>query len=200
MTCVPASLAKFVYAFFMSKLFKTISLMLSALALSLAAHANSSINYSELLTNRAQIQGQGRMTYWGFDLYDAKLLQLNQPQGASVALKIDYLKSFKSENLREQTIKEMKQLGVSSVQRDKWSVELKDIFPDVKPGHSITAIYQPKVGTIFLHNEKYVGKVSGDEFSKAFFAIWLDPRTSAPQLRSQLLSESCTPAFISPQC
>lgn len=94
----------------------------------------------------------------------------------------------------------MKQLGISSVQRDKWSVELKDIFPDVKPGHSITAIYQPKVGTIFLHNEKYVGKVSGDEFSKAFFAIWLDPRTSAPQLRSQLLSESCTPAFISPQC
>lgn len=184
----------------MSYFIKHAYLGLSALALSLSAYANPSVNSAELLTNRAQIQGQGRMTYWGFDLYDAKLLQLNHPQGASVALKIDYLKSFKSENLREQTIKEMKQLGVSSVQRDKWSVELKDIFPDVKPGHSITAIYQPKVGTIFLHNEKYVGKVSGDEFSKAFFAIWLDPRTSAPQLRSQLLSESCTPAFISPQC
>lgn len=184
----------------MNSFIKTIYLSLLMLAMSLCAQANSSVNYAELLTSRAQIQGQGRMTYWGFDLYDAKLLQLYHPQGPSVALKIDYLKSFKSENLREQTIKEMKQLGVSSLQRDKWSVELKDIFPDVKPGHSITAIYQPKVGTIFLHNEKYVGKVSGDEFSKAFFAIWLDPRTSAPQLRSQLLSESCTPAFISPQC
>ena len=200
MSDAPAKLIKFVYAFFMNPFIKTIYLSLLMLAMSLGAQANPSVNYAELLTNRAQIQGQGRMTYWGFDLYDAKLLQLNHPQGASVALKIDYLKSFKSENLREQTLKEMKQLGVSSVQRDKWSVELKDIFPDVKPGHSITAIYQPTVGTIFLHNQKYVGKVSGDEFSKAFFAIWLDPRTSAPQLRSQLLSESCTPAFVSPQC
>ncbi len=184
--------------FYMNSLLK--SLCFTALILSIVqgAKANPSIQYSENLMSGAKVQGQGRMTYWGFDLYDAKLLQLNNSSG--YALRIDYLKNFKSDDLREQTIKEMTQLGVPEENRKKWSNGLKDIFPNIATGNSLTAIYRPKVGTIFLHNEKYIGQMAGDDFSKAFFSIWLDPRTSAPQLRTQLLSQDCTPKFISSKC
>lgn len=189
---------KLVMLFYMNSLLK--SLCFTALILSIVqgAKANPSIQYSENLMSDAKVQGQGRMTYWGFDLYDAKLLQLNNSSG--YALRIDYLKNFKSDDLREQTIKEMTQLGVPEENRKKWSNGLKDIFPNIATGNSLTAIYRPKVGTIFLHNEKYIGQMAGDDFSKAFFSIWLDPRTSAPQLRTQLLSQDCTPKFISSKC
>jgi len=189
---------KLVMLFYMNSLLKSLCFSVLILSLVQGVKANPSIQYSENLMSGAKVQGQGRMTYWGFDLYDAKLLQLNNSSG--YALRIDYLKNFKSDDLREQTIKEMTQLGVPEENRKKWSNDLKDIFPNIATGNSLTAIYRPKVGTIFLHNEKYIGQMAGDDFSKAFFAIWLDPRTSAPQLRSQLLSQDCTPKFISSKC
>lgn len=182
----------------MNGLLKTLCSTVLILSITQGVVANPSIQYPENFMSGAKVQGQGRMTYWGFDLYDAKLFQLNN--SSSYALRIDYLKNFKSDDLREQTIKEMTQLGVPEESRRKWSKDLKDIFPNIATGNSLTAIYQPKVGTIFLHNEKYIGQISGDDFSKAFFSIWLDPRTSAPQLRSQLLSQDCTPKFISSKC
>jgi hypothetical protein len=97
-------------------------------------------------------------------------------------------------------MKEMRQLGVSDENRQKWSISLEKIFPNIAPGHSLTAIYRPQRGTLFLHNGQVIGEVPGDDFSKSFFGIWLDPRTSAPQLRTQLLSQGCTPSFINQQC
>ncbi len=61
MTHAPGNLAKFVDAFFMSKLLKNI-FMLSTLALSFSTRTNSNINYSEILISRAEIQWEGRMT------------------------------------------------------------------------------------------------------------------------------------------
>ncbi|MEO0047948.1 MAG: hypothetical protein RLZZ410_907 [Pseudomonadota bacterium] len=182
----------------MNGLLKSFCFTALILSITQGVKANPSVQYPEMYMSGAKVQGQGRMTYWGFDLYDAKLLQLNNSSG--YALRIDYLKNFKSDDLREQTIKEMTQLGVPEESRSKWSKDLKGIFPNIAIGNSLTAIYQPKVGTIFLHNEKYIGQMAGDDFSRAFFAIWLDPRTSAPELRSQLLSQDCTPKFISSKC
>lgn len=193
-----ANFYKVGYAIRMNGLLKILCYTALTLSITQGVMANPRTQYPENIMSEAKVQGQGRMTYWGFDLYDAKLLQLSNPLG--YALRIDYLKNFKSDDLREQTIKEMTRLEVPEESRKKWSKDLKDIFPDIATGNSLTAIYQPKVGTIFLHNEKYIGLMSGDDFSKAFFSIWLDSRTSAPQLRSQLLSQDCTPKFISPKC
>ena len=148
----------------------------------------------------AKLLGQGRMTYWGFDLYDAKLFVTDNKSQSGFALKIDYLKSFKGDALRDQTVKEMIQLGVPEARRRQWADALKEIFPNISSGHSLTAIYRPNLGTLFLHNGQYIGEVSGEEFSQAFFGIWLDPRTTAPHLRRQLLSDQCTPLFVSQQC
>jgi hypothetical protein len=168
--------------------------------LSTGVQANQAQDNIQHHLHGAKLLGQGRMTYWGFDLYDAQLFVASNGHQSGLALKINYLRNFKADALREQTMKEMRQLGVSDENRQKWSANLEKIFPNIAPGHSLTAIYRPQRGTLFLHNGQMIGEVPGDEFSKSFFGIWLDPRTSAPQLRTQLLSQTCTPNFINQQC
>ena len=63
---------------------------------------------------------------------------------------------------------------------------MSQIFPDVKPGDQITGVYKPG-GAVFLYNNRQVGEIRDPEFARFFFAIWLDPRTSAPGLRQSLL-------------
>jgi Chalcone isomerase-like len=40
----------------------------------------------------------------------------------------------------------------------------------------------------FYLDGKLLGEIADVEFAQAFFAIWLDPRTSASNLRKQLLA------------
>jgi hypothetical protein len=94
----------------------------------------------------------------------------------------------------------MKKIGINHPHIERWSNELKTIFPNIENGHTLTGVYIPQKGTIFLHNGNKIGEMLGDEFSKAFFGIWLDPKTSAPELRSQLLSEKCLPNLIVLSC
>lgn len=177
-----------------------VGILLSGVMVCSQVQARQSSHGLDSYIGSARLLGQGRMTYWGFDLYDAKLFVADHKAQPSLALKIDYLRSFKGDALRDQTLKEMLQLGVPEARRRQWADALKEVFPNIDPGHSLTAIYRPNVGTLFLHNGQYIGEVAGEDFSQAFFGIWLDPRTTAPHLRRQLLSDQCTPRFISHQC
>jgi hypothetical protein len=38
-------------------------------------------------------------------------------------------------------------------------------------------------------NNKPLGKIADAELAKRFFAIWLSPQTSAPELRKKLFAE-----------
>ena len=60
--------------------------------------------------------------------------------------------------------------------------------PDVQPGDHVIGVFVPEQGTTFYADDKIIGTIAGDDFARAFFAIWLDPRTSAPGLRNQLLA------------
>ena len=61
------------------------------------------------------------------------------------------------------------------------------MFPDVKPGDSIVGHYLPD-GARFTFNEQPLGSIDDPAFARAFFAIWLDPNTSEPDLRAALLT------------
>jgi hypothetical protein len=39
----------------------------------------------------------------------------------------------------------------------------------------------------FFHNGRPIGSIANVRLKRAFFAIWLDPRTSAPDLRNRLI-------------
>ena len=148
----------------------------------------------------ATLQGQGRLTFWGFDVYDARYYVADPKGQNGFALEIQYIRSFKGADLAKRTIDEMSRQGVSEKQRSVWLQSLEKIFPDIASGDTLIGLHLPDKGTMFLHNGKLVGDISGDAFAKAFFGIWLDERTSAPKLRSALIATRCPPALIAANC
>ena len=56
-------------------------------------------------------------------------------------------------------------------------------------GDRMTGVNVPGVGARFFHNGTPVGEVAEPAFAQAFFGIWLDPKTSRPDFRKQLLGE-----------
>jgi hypothetical protein len=147
-----------------------------------------------------QLQGQGRMTFWGFDVYDARLYVADQRGQSGFALDLNYLRSLKGSDITKSTIDEMQRLGVSETNRNAWGKKLDGIFPNVVSGSSLTAIHIPGRGTVFLHNGKPAGEIAGDDFARAFFSIWLDPKTAAPKLRTALIGQACPPLIVAPTC
>jgi hypothetical protein len=158
------------------------------------------ISHIELAMNQSQPQGTGRLNFWGFHIYDATLYSAGNSSSSDFALNIQYQKSFSGSAIASKTADEMKKIGVPEMQAAIWGKELAAVFPNIEPGQSITGIYSPKVGTTFFFEGKKIAQIPGAEFSKAFFGIWLDPKTSAPKLRAELLGNGCPPPLISGVC
>ena len=57
----------------------------------------------------------------------------------------------------------------------------------VQAGDTLAALHRPGEGARFWHQGQPSGEIRDPELARAFFAIWLDPRTREPQLRAQLL-------------
>jgi len=163
--------------------------------------ASNNHNLSLVAKNISQVEplGQGRMTYWGFTLYDAKLYTSKDPKGG-IALDIQYLRKFEAKDLAKQTLEELKKLGISETQRAEWADPLNRAFKTVQVGDSITAIKKPQGSTQFFYNGQFVSEISGESFSQAFFGIWLHPKTSAPQLRKVLLGQYCPRVNLEAYC
>ena len=143
---------------------------------------------------QAQRIGTGRLTVWGFQVYDARLWA--QPgfraanfDRAPLALELSYLRAFKAEEVAERSIKEMRRSKpVSDVQASRWIADLLRVIPDVRSGDRVIGVHQPGVGAAFWVNGKNTGEIQDAEFARLFFGIWLSPNTSEPKLREALLA------------
>ena len=136
----------------------------------------------------AQVVGQGQFSRFGFSVYEARLWA---PSGRYAperpfALSLTYSRSIAGDRLVQASVDEMQKLQVPSADRQDWRADLVRVLPDVVPGDSITAVYQPGQGAIFFHRDRPTGRIN-DELARHFFGIWLDPRTSEPTLRQALL-------------
>ena len=148
---------------------------------------------------QAEVVGEGRLVYWGFKLYDAQLFASKQSQGG-YALDLQYLRQFEAQDLYKQTIDEMEKMGVTKEKRTLWDPQLNKAFKTVKKGDSITAIKKSHDLTQLFHNGLLISEIRGEELSKAFFGIWLHPRTSVPKLRQSLLGNSCPRLNLEAYC
>ena len=148
----------------------------------------------------AKLQGSGRLTWWGLHIYDASFYRMGSLSSSEFVLDMRYQKSFSGTSIANRSVEEMKRLGVPDTQASLWGKELTAFLPNVESGHTLTAFYSPKQGTIFYHDGKQIAQIPGAEFSKAFFGIWLDPKTSAPKLRTDLLGQSCPPPLFTEAC
>lgn len=130
--------------------------------------------------------GKGEFRRFGFLVYEAALWGGANPQQPPLALQLTYKRNIAGQKIVDASVQEMRQLGASEQSLKVWEVQMSQIFPDVKPGDQITGVYKLG-GAVFLYNNREVGEIRDPEFARFFFAIWLDPRTSAPGLRQSLL-------------
>jgi len=141
----------------------------------------------------ARLLGQGRLTYFGLNVYGAKLwvtdvFKADDFSAHPVALELEYARSLVGQLIAERSLDEMKKVG--SVPQDKaaaWLASMVQIFPDVNKGDRITGVYHPVDGMRFFLNGKPRGEVRDGAFARLFIGIWLSPRTSEPKLRQALL-------------
>lgn len=141
-----------------------------------------------------KLVGKGRLTVWGFQVYDARLWALpgfrNDKLAAQpFALELAYLRAFDREDIAERSIAEMRRAAaISDAQAQAWTAELVRVLPNVKKGDRVIGVNRPGVGAQFFNNGKPGGEIRDPEFARLFFGIWLGPQTSEPQLRAALLA------------
>lgn len=135
--------------------------------------------------------GGGEMRWLGFKLYDAALWASARGEaavGGAHVLSIRYARAISSERLVSVSLDEMRRLGVTDEGRlARWGEALAAALPSVVAGDTLAALHRPGEGVRFWHQDRPSGEISDPELARAFFAIWLDPRTREPQLRAQLL-------------
>lgn len=140
----------------------------------------------------AQIIGTGEFRMFGFDVYNARLWSASRPLAADqpFALELIYQRSISRDDLVQASVDEIKRLSgasVSAEQLNSWTVQMQQSFVDVQAGTRITGVYLPGQGVRFFVGQQPQHDVKDPQFARAFFDIWLDPRTRNPELRQQLL-------------
>ncbi len=148
---------------------------------------------------QAKMLGGGEFRWWGFSIYTAKIWQQTPnkdgglDQSASFALEITYNKSISRERFVDSSIDEIKRLHGSKYNAEKlgmWRQYMEKAFIDVKSGDQLIGVYLPGVGCHFYSQQTLLAEIPDEAFAKAFFSIWLDPRTKDSNLRQQLLGKN----------
>lgn len=141
-----------------------------------------------------RLLGKGRLTVWGFQVYDARLwvapgFRADNLAAHAFALELDYLRDFDAIDVAERSILEMRRsVAISEAQARAWTAQMLRVIPDVKKGDRIMGVNRPGVGVLYLVNGKPSGEIRDAEFARLFFGIWLAPKTSEPKLRAALLA------------
>lgn len=135
--------------------------------------------------------GEGHMNFLFIKAYNARLWT-DAPtwsMDAPFAMEITYGMGFDTDDLVERTIKEMKNVdpAISDAEVARLTPELDKVYPPVKSGDRLVALYVPGKPVMFSHNGQPTGSIGGESFTRDFFGIWLSPNTSAPSLRKDLL-------------
>lgn len=147
----------------------------------------------------AQLLGSGEMRIFGFAIYDAELWSAaTAPADAAAmrapfALQLSYRRSITRDDLVDASLKEIRRLASrapDAAQMRRWQREMQQAFVDVQAGDRITGVFLPGEGARFYVGGELHHVIKDQAFARAFFSIWLDPRTRNPELRAQLLGRA----------
>lgn len=130
--------------------------------------------------------GSGEFRRFGFLVYEATLWAGDDPLRPPLMLRLDYKRNIAGTAIAEASVKEMRRTVADEARLADWGGRMARIFPDVRSGDHILGHHRPE-GAVFMQGERLLGRIDEPDFAQAFFGIWLDPRTSAPELRAALL-------------
>lgn len=143
-------------------------------------------------TPQLHVLGQGVLRFVFWKIYDIALYGSGPAwrDDAPYALAVVYARSFTGAEVADEGVKQMRHLGYQDArQLDRWREDMLKGFPAVHPGDQVAAVFSPPDATDFYVNGRLTADIHDLAFSRAFFGIWLDPRTSEPKLRRALLGE-----------
>jgi hypothetical protein len=146
------------------------------------------------LFSQYQTVGEGKFSYWFWDLYQARLATvdgqfLDYQQSAPLLLELRYLRDISKEEFVDATLEQWRvQAGAIQKQHKLWAGELTTLWRDVKKGDVLSAELHPDGLISFYFNQQLLGKTIDPAMGEAFFDIWLSEKTTAPELRKLLLS------------
>ncbi len=141
----------------------------------------------------ARLQGAGRLVSFGLHIYDIRLwvsegFTAQTFDQRPLAIEIEYARALAGRLIAERSLAEMQRIApIPAAQGSVWLASMKQAFPDVRDGDRMTGLHRPGEGARFFHNGELRADVADPDFARAFFAIWLSPRTSEPKLRLALL-------------
>ena len=141
----------------------------------------------------ARIQGASAFRFLGMSIYDGFYWSAVRGDALAepFALDLVYHRALDGARIAERSAQEIEKLGYGSpAERERWAHAMKTIFPSVGKGDRLTGVNVPSRGATFFHNGRPIGEIVDPAFAQAFFGIWLDPRTSAPDFRRRLMGES----------
>jgi len=136
-----------------------------------------------------------RLRVWGFEVYDARLwarpgFEMTRFEAQPFALELNYLRNFKGTDIARRSVDEMRQTGaLDESDAARWLAAMAALFPDVQKGDRITGVHLPGTGARFYLNDRLLGEVVEDRFSRRFFGIWLSEQTTQPRMRDDLLTQ-----------
>jgi hypothetical protein len=152
-------------------------------------------SYLKFAFEQPRLIGQAKYTYWGFDVYQARLwsetpLLIDSWQQNRFALELIYLRDFEGKSIAKRSLDEIsKQKDIEAPKAREWLNALEGLFPNVKKNQSITGVYIPNYGAKFFHMNNLIGEIKDLELTKSFFDIWFSSKTSSPELRKELLKD-----------
>lgn len=178
----------------MIKRFVSLIVLLVACGASLATAAAAPAHIQSHLT-QARLSGEGPFTWFGLKIYDAQLWvgEKGYAPNEPFVLDLRYARKLNGVKIAEASAEQMEKIGAgTAAQRAAWLGRMKEIFPDVKDGTRISGVFLPASGARFYLDGKPLASVPDPEFARAFFAIWLDPKTTARPLRASLLKDAAS--------
>ncbi len=143
----------------------------------------------------AKVAGPGRLTWYGFHVYDAHLyvprgFDARAPFTQPFALDLQYARKLEGRAIADTSRDEITRMGFGAdEQRIRWHALMVALFPDVDKGQRLTGVNVPGVGARFYFDGRFRGAIEDPDFARAFFSIWLDQRTRAPRVRDTLFNQ-----------
>ena len=137
--------------------------------------------------------GSGTLRFMGLPIYDATLWSQGGAWVATrpFALELRYARGFSGSTIARLTIEETRTLRAPpAATLARWEQQMRGVFPDVQVGDRLTGVRMPGKGVVFYRDTHKLGQISDETLADAFFDIWLDPATRAPELRARLLGIS----------
>ena len=104
-------------------------------------------------------------------------------------IELYYFHKISADDFRESTI-EMIKKNTDSAEFRRIENQLNTFntfYRDVVPGDRYRAEYTPENGTTLYLNGRAMGTIKGDEFSRAFFSIWIGKNPIDKKFRDRLL-------------